>query len=141
MIEVATGIAGGIRQRRPQLHTMQNGRRVAIAWQRHFRVANSGAGSHQIELTRANDRVYARTVAVFHLAAEQPADRLQSSVWMRRNVHPAEASKIVWAVVIGKAPCADQRPLLLGKCATDSDRPRPAQRNLPRSQHLDSLEL
>jgi hypothetical protein len=45
---------------------------------------------------------------MFHLAAEQPADCLQPSVWMRRNVHAAGASKIVGPVVIGKTPRTDQ---------------------------------
>jgi hypothetical protein len=141
VFEATAGVAVGIRQRRPQLHTVQHGRRAALDCGRHLRVTDSGARCHQIELTRTHDCVDARAIAVLYLAAEQPADGLQSGVGMRGDVHPGGTPNVVWAVVVGKAPSADQRPLSLRKCAPDLDRPRAAQRDFPWPQHLQRLEL
>jgi hypothetical protein len=61
-------------------------------------------------------------------------------MWMWRNVHAAGAAKVVGAIVVGKTPRTDQRPLPLRKCATNVDRARAAQRHLPRPQHFEAFE-
>jgi hypothetical protein len=141
MIEAATGIAVGIRQRPRQLHAVQYRSCLAIGGDRHFRMVDSGAAGHQVELTRANRGVDARAVSVFDLAAEQPADGLQPGMWMRRNVHAGGSAEVVWTVMVAKTPRTDQCALPLRKRPTDPDRARAAHRDLPRFQHLQILEM
>jgi hypothetical protein len=76
--------------------------------------------------------MHTSAVAMLHLAAEQPTDGLQPGVRMRRNVHARTVAQIVWSVVVGEAPSADERPLPLGQRAPDPNCPRPAQRYLTR---------
>ena len=109
MREVATGVAVGIRQRHPQLHTVQDGGGCGG----HLGVTDARARGHEVQLAGPHHRVHPGAVAMFHLAAEQPTDGLQSGVRMRRHVHPGAASDVVRTVVIGEAPRPDQRPLAL----------------------------
>ena len=67
--------------------------------------------------------------------AEQPADRLQPGVRMRRHVHAGAAADVVRPVVVGEAPRPDQRPLPLRQGAPHPDRPRTAQRHVRGMQH------
>src|SRR5882724_9765653 len=98
-------------------------------------MADARARGHEIQLAGPHHRVYSRAVAMFHLAAEQPTDSLQSGVGMRRHVHPLAATHVVGAVVVGETPRPDQRPLPLRQRASHPNRPRPAQRHLSRMQH------
>ena len=87
--EVAAGVAVGTGQRHPQLNPVQDRRRGG----RDLRVADAHARRHQVQFTRPDHRVHTGAVAVFHLAAEQPADGLQPGVRMRRHVHPGAAAR------------------------------------------------
>jgi hypothetical protein len=79
--------------------------------------------------------MHACAVAMFHFAAEQPADRLQPGVRMRRHVHADAVADIMWAIVIGEAPRPDKRPLPLRQRPADPDGPRATQRHFARVQH------
>ena len=57
------------------------------------------------------DGVDAEAVAVLDLPREEPADRLQSGVRVRRDVHSSRDSDIVGTVVVGEAPRADEGSL------------------------------
>ena len=131
MRKVAIGAAVGVGQRHPELCTVQDGGRR----RGHLGVADARAGGHQVQLAGPHHRMHACAVAVLHLAAEQPADGLQPGVWMRRHVHAVAVADIVWSVVVGEAPCPDERALPLRQRAADPDRPRSAQRHVTRVQH------
>lgn len=62
MSEVAPGVAIGVGQRHPQLHTMQNSGRV----NRHFRVTDTCARRHQIQFAGPNLGMDAGAVAMLH---------------------------------------------------------------------------
>jgi hypothetical protein len=129
MGKVAPGVAIGIRQRHPELHAVQN----VVRLDRHFGVANTPARRHQIQLAGTDRGMDAGAVAMLHSPTEQPTHGLQSGVWMRRDVHARGHG----AVVVDEAPRTNQRALSLRKRALHPERPRPAQRNLSRMQHLD----
>ena len=65
---------------------------------------------HQPEFARPDQAVAAQAVAVVHLALEQPADRLQPGVRVRRHLHAGLAGDLVGAVVVDEAPGADHPP-------------------------------
>src|SRR3712207_1236629 len=75
---------------------------------------------------------------VLDLAREEPADRLQTGVRVRRNVHPAGAGDVVRSVVVGEAPRTDQGTGPLWEGAADRHRPRTAERHRPAGDHLDA---
>ena len=91
-------------------------------------------GGHQAQLTRPNHVVVTQAVTVVHRAGEQPADRLQAHVRMRRHGHARAISDVLGAVVVGEIPRADQPPA--------QGRQQPAHRgpgdqgHLPAGMHL-----
>src|SRR3712207_7799928 len=62
------------------------------------------------------------------LAREEPADRLQTGVRVRRDVHPAGAGDVVRSVVVGEAPRTDQGTGPLWEGAADRHRDRKSTR-------------
>jgi hypothetical protein len=110
---------------------MQDGR----ARDRYLRVTDAGTSGHQVELTRPNHRVHTRAVPVLDLAAEQPADRLQPGVGMRRHVHASADPDVVWAVVVDEAPRPDERARPLRQRPAHPNRPRTSERHLAGMQH------
>ena len=114
MREVATGVAVGVGQRHPQLHTVQDGGGRGG----HLGMTDARARGHEVQLAGPHHRVHPGAVAMLHLAAEQPTDGLQSGVRMRRHVHPGAASDVVRTVVVGETPRPDQRPLALWQRAS-----------------------
>jgi hypothetical protein len=129
--EVASAVPVRIGQGDPQLDAMQDGR----ARTGHLGVADACARGHQVEFTRPDDGAHARAVAVLDLAAEQPADRLQPGVRMRRHVHARPGSDVVRTVVVDEAPRSDERALALWQGPAHPDRPRTTQRDLAGMQH------
>jgi len=83
MFELAGAVAGGVRQRHPQLDAVQHGG----GCRRHFRMTDAGTGRHQVQLTGAHQLMHAAGITMLDLALEQPAGCLQPGVRVRRNVH------------------------------------------------------
>jgi len=79
----------------------------------------------------------AGAVAMLDLASEQPAYGLQSGMGVRRDVHAAGDGHIVGAIVVHKAPGADERSRTLRKRPAHAHGARAAQRHLPWGQDLD----
>ena len=132
VLEERLHVAGGRRQRHPQLHPVQPRR----PGRRHLRVADAASGGHQVQLARPDERVAADAVAVVDLALEEPAHGLQAGVRMRRDAHPAGHRHVVRPVVVDEAPAADQRPAPLREGAAHGHRARAAERNVARLQDL-----
>jgi hypothetical protein len=63
-----------IRQREPELHAVQGGRRGG----RHLRVLDAAAGGHQVHLAGVDEGDGARRIAMLDLAGEEPAHGLQT---------------------------------------------------------------
>ena len=82
--QVALGsTACGIRQRNPQLHTMQD----RGLYRGSLRMRNAITGSHQIELAGMYEAASAAGIDVADLAGKEPRRGLQTSVRVRCNVH------------------------------------------------------
>src|SRR5690625_1781331 len=82
--QVALGsTACGIRQRNPQLHTMQDGGLLGGG----FCMRNAITGSHQVELAGMHEAASAAGIDVADLAGKEPRRGLQTSVRVRRNIH------------------------------------------------------
>ena len=104
-------------------------------------MADPAAAGHQVELTRPDQGVVAGGVAVLDLAGEQPADRLQPGVGVRRDDHPAGLVDLVGAVVVGEAPRADQGALALREGTAYAHRPEAAEGHVSWGQDLHSAIL
>ena len=91
-------------------------------------MADAAPGRHQVELAGPHDRVVPGGVAVLDLAGEQPADRLQPGVRVRRHDHPARGVDLVGTVVVHEAPGSDQRALPLRESTPHRHRTQAAQR-------------
>jgi hypothetical protein len=63
-------------------------------------------GGHQVELAGPDHLLAAEAVAVQHVPGDQPGDRLEPDVRVRRDLHPGHAVHRHRAVVIHKAPRA-----------------------------------
>ena len=106
-----------------------------------LRMADARARRHKVQFARPHQGVHTRRCRGVPPAAEQPADRLQPGVRMRRHVHPAP-SHVVWSVVIGETPCPDQRPLPLRQRATHQDGTRAARSGTSaRMQHYRRMSM
>src|SRR5699024_4332472 len=82
--QVALGsTACGIRQRNPQLHTMQD----RGLFRGGLRMRNAITGSHQVELTGMHEAGCAVWIVVADLDGKEPRRGLQTSVRVRRNIH------------------------------------------------------
>ena len=92
-------------------------------------------GRHQVNFARVHEGVHTRAVAVLDFALEQPTDGLQPGVRVGRHVHPDAVADVVWAIVVGEVPRADQRSLPLRQRASHPDGARPAQRDFPGMKH------
>src|SRR4029453_5894047 len=64
-----------------------------------------------------------------HLAAHQPADRLQADVWMWPHPHAGRAGEVVRTVRVEEAPGADHPPPPVGQRPGDRHATRPAERD------------
>src|SRR5215217_5493654 len=124
--EVRVDMAVPLRQGCPQLYAMQD-RRV-IEWTL-LRMRNRMTGGHQIQLAWYHQLVTAHTVPVQHLPRDQPADRLQSGVRVRRNLHPRRAADVIRAIEVDETPGADHAALTVGQRAGHRHRPRATQRD------------
>ena len=101
------GTAVGVGQRHPQLHAVQQ---VRVRHRGVLGVRDARPGGHQSESARLHQLVAAETVAVVDRALEQPADRLQPDVRVRRHLHARCGRDIVRPVVVDEAPRPDQAP-------------------------------
>ena len=100
-IVLKTRLAETVRigQRNPQLRRMDMPRLLAF-----FGVRNAASGSHQIDLTGADDLLGTKAVAMQHFSANHPGESLQTDMRMRPHLH-ARRRGIGRPRVIEKAPC------------------------------------
>ena len=116
----------------PELGAVEDGRLVG----RVLGVADSPAGSHEVDRTRPHEGVVAGAVAVLDLALEEPAHGLQAGVGVRGQDHPSGVAHLIGPVVVDEAPRADRGALALRERTAYSHGPRPAQRDVTRGQDL-----
>jgi hypothetical protein len=100
-------------------------------------VADAMAPGHDVELTRPHRGVGAEAVPVLELAGEQPANRLEPGVRVRRDEHAAGGGHLIGAVVVGETPRAEQGSSPLRERAPHSHRAHAAEGHLPGVEHLD----
>ena len=67
---------------------------------------------------------------------DQPADRLQPGVRVRRHLHAGRAADVVGPVVVDEAPGADHPPRPVGQRPGDRHRPRSTERDRSAVQQL-----
>jgi hypothetical protein len=104
------------RQRDPQLQAVQRG---AVPIRGLLGVRDPTPGRHQVELARPDHREAADAVSMQHLAVEQPSDRLQATVRMRRHLHARPGEDRVGAEVVGEAPRSDHPAVRMGQQPVD----------------------
>ena len=119
MLESRIDQAAGVGQRDPELNAVQG--RVVLG-RRLLGVRDASPGRHQVELTRPDQLLGAQAVPVQHVPCQQPGDRLEADVRMRRHVHPGHAVDVHRAVVIDEAPGADAAAQPEGQHATHRHR-------------------
>jgi hypothetical protein len=78
---------------------------------------NAEPGGHKIQLPSFHESFAAQTVVMNNLAANQPGDRLQSHVRMRRYVHCLLVSELDWTESIQKTPRAYRSTLPARQCS------------------------
>ena len=81
----------------------------------------SWPGRHQLPAAHA--------VAMQHLAGDQPTDRLQPGVRMRRHLHAGRAADVVGPVVVDEAPGSDHPAGPVGQRSGDRHGPRTTERD------------
>ena len=135
VLERACRLAVGVRQRNPQLDAVQC---VGLR-RRDLRVGDAVTARHEVHLAGAHHAVHAAGVAVLDLAVEQPRDRLQAGVRVRRHVHAVafEVAHGLGAVVVDEAPRADEGAILVRKGAAHLERSHAAEGNLTGLEYLD----
>ena len=123
MLERAGAVAGHVGQCHPELDAVQR----LGAGRRDLGVDDAAAARHEVDLAGADDGVRTTRIMVFDGALEQPRDRLQPGVGVRRHVHAAAAFR---AVVVDEAPRPDERAVAVRQGASHLEGTQPAERNL-----------
>ena len=78
-------------------------------------VGDAMTRGHQVDLAGADDLLVAQTVAMQHLALDQPGEGLQADVRMRADVHALAGLEPHGAGVIEEAPRANHALLAIGE--------------------------
>ena len=104
MLKRRRAVSVAIGQRGPELHAIQPSR---VVGGRSLGVRNRVAGRHDVHAAGAKHGFLAKAVVVDDLALEQPRDRLQPHVRMRRDVHRHPLGKREGAEPIEEAPRSD----------------------------------
>ena len=127
------------RERDPELDAVQD--RGALAARRLLRVRDAAARGHEVELAGPHRLERPDGVAVQDLPREQPRDRLEPGVGVRRHLHAvgavADRGQRVGPVVVEEAPCADERPRTLRDRAPHPHRPGAPERDVAVLEDLD----
>ena len=110
--EARRHVADPVGQGYPQLHAVQPRRAVRPG---DLAVHDAPPGGHQVELTRADQRLRSQAVAMLDRALQQPADGLQAGVRVGPDLHPRPLSQLLRPVVVQEAPGPDHPHLAVGQ--------------------------
>ena len=136
VLEVGGLVALVVRQGGPQLDAVQP---VARGPEAVLGVRDAPPGRHDVQLAGVHELAAADAVAVLDVAVQQPGDRLQADVRVRRHVHPHRLRRGVGAEVVDEAPGPDRPDLAVGQRAAHEHGAGPSQGHLARLEQGEPL--